>query len=191
VSDLARCVREDISRCLDWERASLRHVASTLLESKGLQAVLVYRFGRWLHEMSAQKRYWPILILCAPLYGLAALAIRGCYGISLSPRAQIGAGFYVAHFGGVTVRRCRMGAGCSVGQQTKVGPPSDGDGPEIGDRVWMGAHARIELPVRVGSGVTIAPGARVVRNVPDRSLIVGNPARVVSRSYDNSAILPH
>jgi len=43
--------------------------------------------------------------------------------------------------------------------------------------------------VKVGDGATIAPGARVTRNVPKQSLVVGDPARIVSRSYDNKEIL--
>jgi serine O-acetyltransferase len=64
------------------------------------------------------------------------------------------------------------------------------DGPEIGDSVWIGAHAKIFGPVKVGARATIAPGACVTKDVPRNSLIVGAPARIVSRRYDNSHILP-
>jgi serine O-acetyltransferase len=76
-----------------------------------------------------------------------------------------------------------------VGQQTKVGRPGELAGPQIGNGVWIGAHARICGPVSVADGATIAPGARVIKNVPSRALVVGNPARVVFRGYDNTRIL--
>src|ERR1041384_3716461 len=102
MSELAQRVREDIARCVDGERSSPRQVVSTVLAAPGLQAVLVYRLGQALPEMSARKRFWPIVALGAPFYGIAALAVRWCYGISLSPRARIGPGFHVHHFGGVS-----------------------------------------------------------------------------------------
>ena len=52
------------------------------------------------------------------------------------------------------------------------------------------AHAQVFGPLRIGDKTTIAPGARVTRNVPDRALVAGDPARVVFRGYDNAKILP-
>jgi acetyltransferase-like isoleucine patch superfamily enzyme len=30
-----------------------------------------------------------------------------------------------------------------------------------------------------------------MRDVPDKALVAGNPARVILRGYDNSSLLPH
>ena len=85
-------------------------------------------------------------------------------------------GIWIGHFGGIELANCRMGEGCTVGQQTKVGCLAETDGPQIGNGVWIGAHARICGRIRIGDGATIAPGARVVEDVPSRSLVVGAPA---------------
>ncbi len=182
-------VRADLHRCLgDKERSTLRVVA-IVWHGMGLQAVLVYRFGRLLRDLRPRVLAWPLLPAAWLLYGLAALVIRRAYGIRLGLSADIGAGFWVGHFGGIEVVNCRLGEYCSVGQQTKVARCGDAPGPQIGNGVWIGAHARIVGPFRVGDGATIAPGARVTTNVPGRVLAVGDPARVVSR-YDNSQIMP-
>ena len=51
---------------------------------------------------------------------------------------------------------------------------------EIGDDVWVGANATILKGVTIGSGSIVASGAVVTRGIyPPRSIIAGNPARVV------------
>ena len=49
----------------------------------------------------------------------------------------------------------------------------------IGDDVWIGANAVIVTNVTVGSHVVIAAGAVVTRDVPPRTIVAGNPARVL------------
>jgi galactoside O-acetyltransferase len=55
-----------------------------------------------------------------------------------------------------------------------------GQGIEIGDDVWVGANVTILKGVTIGSGSIVATGAVVTRGeFPPRSVIAGNPARVV------------
>lgn len=49
----------------------------------------------------------------------------------------------------------------------------------IGDDVWIGAGAIICPGVTIGSGSVIGAGAVVVKDIPPRSVAVGNPARVI------------
>ncbi len=49
----------------------------------------------------------------------------------------------------------------------------------IGDGCWIGARAMILPGVTLGNRVLVAAGAVVTRDVPDDSLVAGNPARVV------------
>jgi serine O-acetyltransferase len=190
MSSYREMVRADVHRCVNERQASLRHVLATLGLHMGLQAVLVYRFGRLLRASGKRIAVWPLLPAGWLLYGIAVLFVRSAYDIRISLSADIGAGFWVGHFGGIEVVNCRLGERCSVGQQTRVGQAGDARGPEVGDGAWIGAHARITGPVRVGNGVTIAPGARVTKNVPDQAFVAGDPGRVVFRGYDNSRILP-
>jgi acetyltransferase-like isoleucine patch superfamily enzyme len=41
-------------------------------------------------------------------------------------------------------------------------------------------------PYAIGDGSTIAAGAVVGRDLPGRSLCIGNPGRILSRNYDNA-----
>ena len=190
MTSFVQAAQADLNRYLEGNARSLHSVLTAVRRNEGLQATLVYRFGRMLSSNKRVVYLWPLLGLGWCIYALAAWFMRRGYGINVALSADIGAGFWIGHFGGIEVINCRLAERCSVGQQTKVGDARQRDGPTIGESVWIGAHARILGPVTVGSHATIAPGAHVKKNVPGRSLIVGNPARVISRCYDNSRILP-
>jgi maltose O-acetyltransferase len=49
----------------------------------------------------------------------------------------------------------------------------------IEDDVWIGTRVIILPGVHVGKGVIIGAGAVVTKNIPNCSIVAGNPARVV------------
>ena len=53
--------------------------------------------------------------------------------------------------------------------------------PTIGDRVWIGTNAVLVGNINIGSDVLIAPLSYVNFDVPDHSIVLGNPARIISR----------
>ena len=53
----------------------------------------------------------------------------------------------------------------------------------IGDGTWVGARAMILPGVTIGKRVVVAAGSVVTRDVPDDTLVAGNPARII-RSLD-------
>jgi serine O-acetyltransferase len=190
MTSFRQILRADINRHRDQQAMSAWGKVGAIRRTPGLQAVFVYRFGRLLDSRKKSIAVWPLLAVGWIVYALAAAVVRKGYGIRLSLSADIGPGFYVGHFGGVEVINCRLGQHCSVGQQTKVGRDGQIDGPRIGNGAWIGAHSKVFGPVTIGDNVTIAPGARVTKDVPSRSLVAGDPGRIVSRNYDNARILP-
>ncbi|WP_341958978.1 NeuD/PglB/VioB family sugar acetyltransferase [Pseudomonas sp. RC10] len=62
----------------------------------------------------------------------------------------------------------------------------------IGDGTFIGTHATILPRVNIGKWVTIGAGAVVTKDVPDYSVVVGSPARIIrtqSPVYDNGRVL--
>lgn len=49
----------------------------------------------------------------------------------------------------------------------------------VGDDVWFGAGVQVMPGVTIGSNVVIGGGSVVVKDIPDNSVAVGNPCRVI------------
>jgi acetyltransferase-like isoleucine patch superfamily enzyme len=65
-----------------------------------------------------------------------------------------------------------------------------GPGPEqpepvrIGRRVWVGCRSTILPGVEIGDGAVVAAGSVVTKDVAPRTLVAGNPARVVREDVE-------
>lgn len=55
----------------------------------------------------------------------------------------------------------------------------------IGDDSWIGANAVITAGVTIGKHCVVAGGSVVTKSIPDYSVAVGNPARVI-KQYDHT-----
>lgn len=85
-----------------------------------------------------------------------------------------------------------IGADCFIGHGVKfvndtfaTGGPARGDrslwrATTVGDRVSIGSNATI-LPVRIADDVVIGAGAVVTRDLTERGVYAGNPARLMRR----------
>lgn len=55
---------------------------------------------------------------------------------------------------------------------------------KIGDRVFVGANSTILMNTTIGNDVIIGAGSLVTGNIPDDSVVVGVPARVVGKTSE-------
>lgn len=183
-------IRKDIQRHVKTTPKGLISSLESFINFYGLHALVVYRFGRWLLAKRSYPLCWPVLPLLVPVYWIMSAYVRLAYDIHLDPSAEIGAGLYIGHFGGIRVVKCRLGSHCAIQQEVRL-QPEEGSllGPQIGKRVWIGAHTLIQGNIMIGDGATIGAGACVKEDVLPNSLVLGNPARVIQRDYDNSNFL--
>jgi serine O-acetyltransferase len=177
-------IRADILR---FQQVEKNNTIRLFFESPGLKTLIIYRFGRWLRNLASNPLRWPLVLVLTPAYWLMTAYMRFDCDIILDQTAEIGPGLYIGHFGGIRLRNCRIGTHCTINQEVCLEPNvGEDDGPIIGNRVWIGAHARIQGSVQVGDGSTVGAGAFVTKDVAGNCLVLGNPARVVQRDYDNS-----
>lgn len=106
----------------------------------------------------------------------------------IGPRSILGAGAEL-----IIGERCQIGANVSFIAESHLFLPEDEifnqgvtrKGISIGNDCWIGNNSIILDGVNVGDGVVIGAGSIVTRDVPERSVIVGNPARVIKVRSNN------
>lgn len=105
--------------------------------------------------------------------------------IQIKPSTKIGEGFYIGHCGRVIINpQAVLGKNINIGTGVTIGQENRGKRkgvPTIGDNCWIGTNAVIVGNITIGSDVLIAPLAFVNFDVPDHSIVIGNPARIIHR----------
>lgn len=116
-------------------------------------------------------------------------------GLEISSKTAIGEGLYVGHAYNITVNGdAKIGKNCNLHKGVTIGQENRGERkgvPVIGDQVWIGINAAIVGAVKIGSDVLIAPNAYVNRDIPDHSVVFGNPCIVKHRENATEAYIHH
>lgn len=102
----------------------------------------------------------------------------------ISPDATIGEGFQIYHRGTVVIGPVIIGKNCCVSHNVTIGRSYRGGQlgrPTLGDYVWIGTGAVLVGKINIGNNVLIAPNAFVNFDVPDNSLVIGNPGKIVKK----------
>lgn len=105
--------------------------------------------------------------------------------IKLGTNVFINSGCCFQDQGGIEI-----GDGCLIGHQVVIATLNHDFDPAkraemtpkkvvLGKNVWVGSHATILPGVTVGDGSIIAAGAVVTKDVPERCIAAGVPARVI------------
>lgn len=99
--------------------------------------------------------------------------------------SNIGTGLYLGHAHNINVhpdavigKSCNLNKGCTVGRKNRG---SRNGVLVVGDKVWIGSNAMVCGKIKIGNDVLIAPNAYVNFDVPDHSVVVGNPGKIYSR----------
>lgn len=106
-------------------------------------------------------------------------------GIQIPARTVIGEGFYIGHFGRVIISpEAVIGKNVNIATGVTVGRENRGrreGAPQIGDCVWIGTNAVLVGNIKIGNDVLIAPLSFVNFDVPDHSIVIGNPAKIIAK----------
>lgn len=105
--------------------------------------------------------------------------------IQISARTKIGKGFYIGHSGRIIINsKAVLGENINIATGVTIGQENRGaraGAPTIGNNCWIGTNAVIVGNIKIGTDVLIAPLSFVNFDVPDHSIVIGNPAKVIHR----------
>lgn len=102
-------------------------------------------------------------------------------------RAKLGQRLMLPHPNGVVIHEdAVVGDDCMIMQQVTIGMIGDGEVPTLGNRIYVGAGAKIIGKLNVGDGARIGANAVVTQDVPPGCTAVGVPARLIHRTRDRS-----
>ena len=143
----------------------------------GFRAVAVYRFGVWRMKLPKLVRF-PLSVL----YRMMHRHVRNHYGIELDYAAKVGRRLIIEHQHGITIHGCCViGDDCIVRQGVTLGNKTldrPYDAPRLGNRVNVGAGAKVLGAVSLGDDCQVGANAVVVKDVPAGCVAVGVPAVV-------------
>jgi serine O-acetyltransferase len=103
---------------------------------------------------------------------------------------QAGPGLKLLHGVGIVINAdAVLGTNVTIMQGVTIGGTQRGI-PIIEDDVIVCANATVMGRVRLGRGAVVGAGAVVVKDVPEASNVVGNPAQVLERTAPPKGYYP-
>ena len=159
-------LREDTRRLrLIKRKAFPWYVLESLLFETGYQAVVLHRIAHWFKSHGV------------PVLGPAVARFNQFLtGVDIAPAAQIGPGLMIVHGTGIVVGAwAKIGRDAILLHGVTIGSPSPGKierMPVIGDRVFIGAGAKLIGEITVGDDVFIGVDAIVTRDIPSGSRVL-------------------
>lgn len=171
--------RKDIRSVFERDPAA-RSVFEILFCYPGLHATWGHRVSHWFWQRNLKlfARWFSQLM-------------RSLTGIEIHPGATIGPGFFIDHGMGIVIgETAEVGADVTLYHGVTLGGTSSNKGkrhPTIGDRVVIGAGAKVLGAITIGSDSRIGANAVVVKSVPPNSVVVGVPGQIVKRSRPHKA----
>lgn len=164
-------IRSDI-QCVFERDPAARNTFEVLTTYPGLHAILWYRAAHFLWN---KRLKW--------LARFISTAARWFTGIEIHPACKIGERLFIDHGMGVVIgETAEIGDDCTLYHGVTLGGTTWQKGkrhPTLGDRVVVGAGAKVLGPITVGNDARIGSNAVVVKEVPEGRTVVGIPGRIV------------
>ena len=147
-----------------------------------MNAVQLYRVGNWCYRKHIPIIPTLIRNLIFLLYNSYIPSSASIGGSSIFAYGAIGV---VVHADAIIGRGCVIGQGITIGASEGFVSPEANRCPTIGDNCYIGAGAKLLGDIKIGESCQIGAGAVVLKNIPNHSVVVGAPARVVGQTELN------
>jgi len=165
-------MRRDVRAVIERDPAA-RNGWEVALLYPGVHALWAHRASHWMWQHGAQF----------PARWLSQTA-RWATGIEIHPGARIGERVFIDHGAAVVIgETAEIGDDVTIYHGVTLGGTTLEHGkrhPTIGDRVVLGAGAKVLGNLTVGDGSRIGANSVLVRSVGENSVVVGVPGQVIS-----------
>ncbi len=134
----------------------------------------------YLYRHAQETKFKPIKLMWIVFL---RLCMRGT-GIQIPYYTKIGPGLRILHFGMIIVNpNAKIGKNFNITPGVLIGIAGGKHSgcPVIGDNVYIGQNATVIGGINIGDNVLIAPGAFVNFDVPDNSIVLGNPGKIIAK----------
>src|ERR1700757_3346982 len=172
-------IRQDIRAAKERDPA-VPTTLQVIFAYPGVHAIWGHRISHWLWNRGAR--------VAARAF---AELTRILTGVEIHPGAVLGAGLFIDHATGVVIgETAEVGDDVTIYHGVTLGGTGTDTGkrhPTIGDRVIVGAGAKILGPIKIGDDSRIGANAVVVKEVPSSSVVVGVPGPIISRATPGTA----
>lgn len=147
------------------------------LLAQGFWALQVYRFGHARYSYQSPLIRWPWAIL----HTILSKFCEVFFGIFIGPKAVIGHRLVIEHFGCIIIHgNTEIGDDCTIRQGVTIGNRHINaplEAPKVGNRVQVGAGAKLLGNICIGNDVDIGANAVVIHDIPSNHIAVGVPAK--------------
>lgn len=175
---MLEAIRRDIRAARERDPA-VPTTLQVIFAYPGVHAIWGHRINHWLWQRGARL-----------VARITAEITRILTGVEIHPGAVLGPGLFIDHATGVVIgETAEVGEDVTLYHGVTLGGSGRDTGkrhPTIGDRVTIGAGAKILGAIKIGDDSRIGANAVVVKEVPSSSVVVGVPGQVISRSRPGS-----
>lgn len=88
--------------------------------------------------------------------------------------------------------RSVIGKNCNISHGVTIGQTNRGENkgcPLLGNNIYIGPGAKIIGGIRIGNNVAIGANCVVTKDIPDNSVVVGIPGKVISKEGSKGYIV--
>jgi serine O-acetyltransferase len=144
-----------------------------------------YKYTFWMRTCRFTKYNLLLKYTVYPFARIILYHFTYKLGILIPFLTEIASGFYIGHFGGIIINsESVIGKNCNISHGVTLGQSSRGKNigcPILGDNVYIGPGAKIVGAVKIGNNVAIGANCVVVKDIPDNSVVVGIPGKIISQ----------